>query len=563
MIRKVILLSILFSFMAGALFARDDIRVERVQFEQGNDSAIIRSSITGYDTIDYVLGASQGQSMTASMATDNTASYFNILEPDEDQVAMFNGSINGNQYEGQLPETGDYKIRIYLMRSAARRNETANYNLEIIINADDMEKTSQTVPSDNDALVSGTNYHATGNIPCTVANGQPNGFCPFGVTREGNGSGLVTVTKPDGRTRVIFFENGTAIGADVSQADPGEFSAKKESDLSIILIGDERYEIPDAVIFGGCEATIEKSGFPMKVQSADHTLLPDGPNLLANTRWRLIEFQSMDDAVGILRPDDPSRYVMRLNGDGSVEMRLNCNSARGTWSAEGGRDRSSGRFQFGPLAVTRALCPPPSLDEQISSQAQYVRSLLMKDGRLYLSLMADGGIYVWEPQTEEPYRTEPSAELEAAVLQVFPDYTRDVVDLYGGVGGVRYVYGRVDLNGDGQDEVFVYLLGSFFCGTGGCNLLLFSDTEDGYLLINEFSTSRIPIFVSDESTDGWKNIVWLKSGGGVPSSYLNHTFNGRRYIEGNKMPADKVPMGQSYLAGELLFDKAISLEPRN
>jgi hypothetical protein len=29
------------------------------------------------------------------------------------------------------------------------------------------------------------------------------------------------------------------------------------------------------------------------------------------------------------------------------------------------------------------------------------------------------------------------------------------------------------------------------------------------------------------------------------------------------MPADKVPEGKSYLAGELTFDKGISLEPRN
>jgi hypothetical protein len=79
----------------------------------------------------------------------------------------------------------------------------------------------------------------------------PTGSCAFGVTREGNGSGIVTVTKSDGRTRAIFFENGTATGYDMSQADPGEFRAEKQADLNIIYIGEERYEIPDAVIFGG------------------------------------------------------------------------------------------------------------------------------------------------------------------------------------------------------------------------------------------------------------------------------------------------------------------------
>lgn len=225
--------------------AQDDIRTERVQFARGATSATVESSIRGYDAVDYLLGASAGQYMNVSMATDNSANYFNILAPGETDVAMFIGSTSGNQYEGTLPASGDYTIRVYLMRSAARRGEVANYRLEMIITGSENDALA------NDALVPGTGYHATGSIPCSMGGGQPTGSCEFGVTREGNGSGTVTVTKPDGRQRNIFFDNGTAIGADVSQADPGEFSASKESDLSIVRIGQERYEIPDAVIFGG------------------------------------------------------------------------------------------------------------------------------------------------------------------------------------------------------------------------------------------------------------------------------------------------------------------------
>ena len=118
---------------------------------------------------------------------------------------------------------------------------------------------------------------------------------------------------------------------------------------------------------------------------------------LSGTAWRLVEIQSMDDAIGTVRPEDPSLYHMRLNSDGTVLMRLNCNRASGTWSAEAGLKPTSGRFTFGPLASTRYACPPPSLDERMSAEFGYVRSYLLKDGRLYLSLMADGGIYAWEP----------------------------------------------------------------------------------------------------------------------------------------------------------------------
>jgi heat shock protein HslJ len=116
---------------------------------------------------------------------------------------------------------------------------------------------------------------------------------------------------------------------------------------------------------------------------------------LAGTHWRLVEFQSMDDRQGITRPNEGSLYTMWLHGDGTVTMQLKCNRATGTWSAAPGGDAASGRFEFGPLAATRALCPQPSMDEGIVAQSQFVRSYLLKDARLYLSLMADGGIYVW------------------------------------------------------------------------------------------------------------------------------------------------------------------------
>ena len=84
-----------------------------------------------------------------------------------------------------------------------------------------------------------------------MGKGRPTGSCIFGVKREGNDSAMVTVTRGDGGQRVIFFEKGRAIDYDKSQTDSGEFKAKREADLNIIHIGEERYEIPDAVVLGG------------------------------------------------------------------------------------------------------------------------------------------------------------------------------------------------------------------------------------------------------------------------------------------------------------------------
>ena len=74
--------------------------------------------------------------------------------------------------------------------------------------------------------------------------------CEFGVARAGGGYATIVINKPDDRTCAIYFRMGEPIGADTSEADPGRFSAMREGDLNFIRIGNERYEIPDAVALG-------------------------------------------------------------------------------------------------------------------------------------------------------------------------------------------------------------------------------------------------------------------------------------------------------------------------
>lgn len=122
---------------------------------------------------------------------------------------------------------------------------------------------------------------------------------------------------------------------------------------------------------------------------------------LTGTRWQLVEIQSMDDAQGITKPEDPSKYTLHFVDGESLSMQLNCNRGSGPWSSESTSDGTSGDISgsiaIGPLATTKAMCPPPSLDERIVRDVQWIRGFLVRDGWLSLSLMADGGIYLWEP----------------------------------------------------------------------------------------------------------------------------------------------------------------------
>ncbi len=95
-------------------------------------------------------------------------------------------------------------------------------------------------------------FDANGPVKCAQGAGAPMVQCNAAVAREGGGTATVAITRPDGRKRFIFFEKGKAVGADLSQADGNmTFRATKEADLYMIRAGDERYEIPEAVVFGG------------------------------------------------------------------------------------------------------------------------------------------------------------------------------------------------------------------------------------------------------------------------------------------------------------------------
>ena len=116
---------------------------------------------------------------------------------------------------------------------------------------------------------------------------------------------------------------------------------------------------------------------------------PNSPSL-AGTSWQLVKFQGSDGTT--LTPDDRAKYTIEFGAGGQLNARVDCNRGRGTWESAG-----TNQVAFGPLALTRAKCPAGSLHDQIVKQWGYIRSYVIKDGHLYLSLMADGGIYEFEP----------------------------------------------------------------------------------------------------------------------------------------------------------------------
>jgi hypothetical protein len=104
-----------------------------VVFNTGSTKKVIEDQITGREIRDYIFNIKEGQRLKFVLVPSSGMPYFNLMEPGEDYTAIYNSSINGNQYEGVSNKSGAYTLRVYFMRNAARRNEVGKYNLLVSI----------------------------------------------------------------------------------------------------------------------------------------------------------------------------------------------------------------------------------------------------------------------------------------------------------------------------------------------------------------------------------------------------------------------------------------------
>lgn len=134
---------------------------------------------------------------------------------------------------------------------------------------------------------------------------------------------------------------------------------------------------------------------PVPGRPAADTGKPDAPAGLAGTSWKLIGFQSMDDAQGTTRPEAGRDYTLEFGADGALSMQLDCNRGRASWTATPGDE--GGSLKIGPVASTRALCPQPDMGQAMAARLPDVASYTLRGGHLFLALKMDSGIYEFAP----------------------------------------------------------------------------------------------------------------------------------------------------------------------
>lgn len=115
------------------------------------------------------------------------------------------------------------------------------------------------------------------------------------------------------------------------------------------------------------------------------------------------------------------------------------------------------------------------------------------------------------------------ARLHSFLQTHFRDYRRASPD-------ARYVAGFADLDGDGRPEAIVQVFASSACGSGGCNLHVFSFGREGWGMVSTMTVANAPIRVLDTRSRGWRDLAVRVAGGGIRGGYeAQLRFNGRAY----------------------------------
>jgi hypothetical protein len=88
--------------------------------------------------------------------------------------------------------------------------------------------------------------------------------------------------------------------------------------------------------------------------------------------------------------------------------------------------------------------------------------------------------------------------IEQKIIEIYnPSYGDEIV----------YEYDKIDLNNDGNDEIFVTIISHGFVGSGGASGFLLKQKNNSYTLVNKFYLVNSPIILSNSTTNGWTDLI--------------------------------------------------------
>lgn len=120
--------------ICGSAAAADPVRHEQIELAQGAALKKLSGKIKGNETVEYRIAVPAGGTLSLKLKSSNRSTNFNVSAEGAEE-AIFVGSRDGDRFTVTAPAGAVYKVSIYLMRNAARRQEKASYVMEAVASA--------------------------------------------------------------------------------------------------------------------------------------------------------------------------------------------------------------------------------------------------------------------------------------------------------------------------------------------------------------------------------------------------------------------------------------------
>lgn len=116
--------------LAGAAAAQNAQRDVPVVFAAAQTTLTFQDALGGFEFVDYRVPLRAGERLHVQLATSNLSNCFDIYAPGAEKP-LFQGGNSGNEHLLAATVAGEYRIRVYLLRFAARDYQSAEYTLTL------------------------------------------------------------------------------------------------------------------------------------------------------------------------------------------------------------------------------------------------------------------------------------------------------------------------------------------------------------------------------------------------------------------------------------------------
>ncbi len=117
--------------------------------------------------------------------------------------------------------------------------------------------------------------------------------------------------------------------------------------------------------------------------------MPAEVESLEGSRWQLAQLTVLGGHI--FEPDDPSKYDLYFRSGDRLTGSSDCNDIQGSWFQEGETMR------FEPFRVTRALCAPGSLHNNLMLYMMSVNGYRLEGDHLILTTPTEGVAIEYAP----------------------------------------------------------------------------------------------------------------------------------------------------------------------